>query len=118
MGVKRKRRRGYTKPLSDRTLSTVAQCGHHTHKTDRDTIEKVQKRAARWINARRDSSIKKWSRSYDESLATNGLSNSYLPVFWGIMGFLCAPRPMYIVTVKGGIMYKPKVSALSSRDRY
>ena len=40
----------------------------HTQ-TDRDTIEKVQKRAARWNNARWDSSIKKWSRSYDESLA-------------------------------------------------
>jgi len=37
--------------------------------TDRDTIEKVQKTAARWINARWDSSTKKWSRSYDESLA-------------------------------------------------
>ena len=39
----------------------------HTQ-TDRDTIEKVQKRAARWINARWDNSTKKWSRSYDESL--------------------------------------------------
>ena len=40
----------------------------HTQ-TNRDTIEKVQKRAARWTNARWDGSTKKWSRSYDESLA-------------------------------------------------
>ena len=46
----------------------------HTQ-TDRDTIEKVQKRAARWINTWWDSSTKKWSRSYDESLAELHWSN-------------------------------------------
>ena len=40
MGVERKQRRGYIKPLSDCTLSTVAQCGHHTHK---QTVTQLRK---------------------------------------------------------------------------
>ncbi len=37
-------------------------------KTDRATIEKVQRKAARWINARWDKTEKRWSKSYVESL--------------------------------------------------
>ena len=40
MGVERKRRRGYTKPSSDRILSTVVLCGHHTHK---QTVTQLRK---------------------------------------------------------------------------
>ena len=43
MGVERKWRRGYTKPLSDCTLSIVAQCGHHTHKQTMTQLRKSRR---------------------------------------------------------------------------